>query len=138
MAIKTGTKKPKCGLCGKTKNLTQTSCCGEWVCDDEDQYTLFSLAKNSCLRNHRTLTLCGYHDQENHPGSWQECPDCKNSFETELYVWYGTNKFNFEKLPNPPQFSPTLCHSCSKVIKLGADSYSISKGKYTCEQCAKV
>lgn len=28
--------KPRCGLCGKTKNLTKTECCGNWICDDED------------------------------------------------------------------------------------------------------
>jgi len=31
-----------CGLCGATNNLTKTDCCGQWICDDEDQYELFS------------------------------------------------------------------------------------------------
>jgi hypothetical protein len=42
--------KPRCGLCGKTKKLTKTECCGEWICDDEDKYVLFSYARNSCYR----------------------------------------------------------------------------------------
>ena len=54
-------QKPRCGLCGKTENLTKTECCGQWICDDEDQYVMFSFARNSCWRNHRRFTLCGYH-----------------------------------------------------------------------------
>ena len=34
--------------CGATDNLTKTECCGQWICDDEDQYVLFSYAHNSC------------------------------------------------------------------------------------------
>jgi len=63
--------KPKCGLCGKTTNLTKTECCGQWICDDEDQYVPFSYARNSCYRNHRLYTLCGYHYAEGHPGDWK-------------------------------------------------------------------
>lgn len=48
---------PRCGLCGKTKKLTKTECCDNWICDDEDQYRLFSFAHNSCRRNHRRYTL---------------------------------------------------------------------------------
>ncbi len=59
-------EKPRCGLCGKTKKLTKTECCGHWICDDEDQYALFSYERNSCHRNHRRYTLCGYHYDEGH------------------------------------------------------------------------
>ena len=38
-----GTK--KCGLCGKTSRLTKTACCGNWICDDEDKYVMFSYAR---------------------------------------------------------------------------------------------
>jgi len=43
----------KCFICGATKNLVRTECCGKWICDDEDQYVAFSYARNSCHRNHR-------------------------------------------------------------------------------------
>ena len=42
--------KPRCGLCGKTKNLTKTECCGNWICDDEHKYVMLSYARNSCYR----------------------------------------------------------------------------------------
>jgi len=98
---------PRCGLCGKAKKLKVTECCGQWICDDEEEYVLFSFARNSCDRNHRRLTLCGYHHTEGHTGSWKDCPRCKEDFETEEYVHYGTNEYNFEKLENPPSYEPT-------------------------------
>lgn len=127
--------KEKCGLCGKTKNLTKTECCNNWICDDENKYVLFSYAKNSCYRNHSRFTLCAHHYTEGHPGHWKDCPKCRNSFETEMYVWYGTNEHNFEKLQNPPKYEPTKCARCGKVIRLGEDGYSSFKGNYFCEMC---
>ena len=111
--------KPKCGLCGKTKKLTKTECCGQWICDDEGKYVIFSYARNSCSRNHSRFTLCGYHYTEEHKGSWKDCPVCRNGFETEMYVYYGTNEYNFEKLDNPPAYLPTKCARCGVVISLG-------------------
>ena len=38
-----------CGLCGrKTKKLTKTFCCDNWICDDVHEYVLFSYDTNSC------------------------------------------------------------------------------------------
>jgi len=97
------------GLCRKTTNLTETECCNNWICDDEDQYVSFSYARNSCFRNHRRYTLCGYHHAEGHSGHWKECSQCREDTETEMYVYYGTNEYNFEKLENPPDYEPTKC-----------------------------
>lgn len=127
--------RPRCGLCGKTKKLTKTECCDQLICDDEDKYVLFSYATNSCHRNHRRYTLCGYHHAEDHEGNWKDCPQCRNSFETEMYVYYGTNEFNFEKLENPPAYLPTKCAKCGVIISLGYDSYSSKGDKYWCEKC---
>jgi DNA-directed RNA polymerase subunit RPC12/RpoP len=52
-----------------------------------------------------------------------------------MYVWYGTNKYNFEKLENPPAFEPTLCVTCKKRINLGTDAYSVFGDDYSCEEC---
>lgn len=127
---------PRCGLCEKTAKLTKTECCGQWICNDENQYVLFSYARNSCYRNHSRYTLCAYHYHEGHPGKWPDCPKCRGSFETEMYVWYGTNEYNFEKLSNPPTYKPTKCARCKKVIRLGEDGYSIKGKEYLCEKCS--
>jgi len=124
-----------CGLCGATNNLTKTDCCGQWICDDEDQYVLFSYARNSCSRNHRRFTLCGHHFEEGHEGKWQDCSKCRQNVPTEMYVYYGTNEYNFETLTNPPAFEPTRCAQCGKVINLGEGGYSLQGGKYSCMDC---
>lgn len=129
--------KPHCGLCGKTKNLTKTDCCGQWICDDEHKYVIFSFARNSCSRNHRRYTLCAYHHEEGHSGSWKDCRQCRGSFQTEMYVWYGTNEYNFEKLENPPAYKPKRCSKCGKIIRLGEDGYSQLGDDYKCEDCTE-
>jgi len=54
-----------------------------------------------------------------------------------MFVWYGTNEYNFEKLENPPGFAPTHCSGCDRVISLVNDGYMAERGKYWCESCAK-
>ncbi len=133
------TDAPRCGLCGKMGNLTKTECCDQWICDDESQYVLFSYARNSCHRNHRRFTLCGYHYAEDHSGDWRTCPKCKGDFEkAEIYVYHGTNEYNFEKLENPPDYEPTRCAECNAIIRLGEDGYSIKQWDYFCTRCAKI
>lgn len=126
----------QCGLCGKTRKLIQTECCGQWICDDEDTYVLFSYARNSCSRNHRRYTLCGFHATEEHPGRWTECKRCRNEIaETEMCVWYGTNEYNFEMLQNPPHYEPTRCAKCRKVIVLSQEAHTTSGKGYLCSAC---
>lgn len=136
-----GTKSPageasrRCGLCGKTSRLTKTECCGQWICDDEGSYAMFSFARNSCSRNHGRLTLCGYHHTEGHSGDWRECRECRDTFETEIYVYYGMNEYNFVKLENPPAYEPTLCAACSTPLRLGDGGYAVSGGNHYCIGC---
>ena len=127
----------RCGLCGKTGDLVRAECCGNWTCDDEGKYVLFSYARTSCARNHSRFTLCGFHHAEGHSGTWQACPACRNEFETEIYVFYGTNEYNFTKLENPPAFEPTKCCDCGKVIHLGLGGYSAQGAKYWCDECSR-
>ena len=120
----------QCGLCGKTDNLTKTPCCGNWVCDDAHTYVPFSYASNSCYRNHDRYTLCSYHFHNNHPGNWQTCQHCKDEFEMEGYVDFGTNDANFEKLKNPPKVT-IKCVNCSFKSGTAQDfSFQTSKGWY--------
>jgi hypothetical protein len=134
-------KRPKggrrCGLCGSDERLTKTECCGNWICDDEDEYVVFSYARNSCHRNHRCYTLCGAHHAEEHGGRWQDCIKCQDGFEAELYVYYGTNEYNFEVLANPPAYEPTSCSRCDRVIRLGYDAYCRTGDDYRCERCSE-
>lgn len=109
-------KIPICGLCGKKTKLTKTPCCDNWICDDEHEYVPFSYERNSCFRNHRGYTLCGYHFAEGHNGKWQDCVKCLKEIETEMYVYYGTNEYNFEKLNNPPKYKPKRCKKCGSII----------------------
>ncbi|MBI3370954.1 MAG: hypothetical protein HY017_04230 [Betaproteobacteria bacterium] len=127
--------KPRCGLCGKSGKLTKTECCGNRICDDHNKYVAFSYARNSCSRNHDRYTLCAYHHNEGHSGRWIDCKECRKSFETEIYVWYGTNEYNFEKLENPPSFEPKHCAVCGKIINLGTDGYAQLGDRFTCEEC---
>lgn len=134
---KRGAKAParrRCGLCGRAGRLAQTECCGNWICDDADRYVLFSYAATSCWRNHQRYTLCGGHHTEGHQGRWQDCAKCRD-VETEMYVWYGTNEYNFEVLANPPSYEPTRCTGCGKVIRLASEGYSRGKDGYQCEPC---
>ena len=129
--------RPRCGLCGNTINLTKTPCCDNWICDDEASYTLFSYGRNCCYRNHRRYTVCGTHHAEGHEGHWKDCGECREFFhETELYVHFGTNEFNFETLDDPPDYEPTRCSECGRIIKLGLEGYMMSGDDYTCGGCA--
>jgi hypothetical protein len=97
---------------------------------------LFSYARNSCSRNHRRYTLCGYHFNERHKGNWQDCKRCRKDIETEMYVsTTGTNEFNFEKLVDPPACEPTRCAKCNRIIKLAEEGYSVGKDGTTCMDC---
>ncbi len=122
-------------MCGKRGKLVRTECCGQWICDDEQNYVLFSYARNSCHRNHRRMTLCGYHHDARHTGRWQDCAKCRADFATEMYVWYGTNEYNFEKLADPPSYEPTLCANCGAVIQLSAGGYAQGPKGFLCGRC---
>ena len=127
---------PRCGLCGKTTQLTKTSCCGNWICDDESNYVMFSYARNSCHRNHDRYTLCSYHYHERHAGAdWRACAKCRASFDTEDYVDMATNEYNFVKLANPPKFAPTKCAKCKAIIKRAEGGYSIKGKEFFCMKC---
>ncbi len=127
---------PRCGLCGKQGNLTRTECCGQWICDDEHTYQLRDSHK-SCQRNHHRMTLCGFHHGEGHEGDWKTCATCRDAFETEMYVWYGTNEYNFEKLADPPLYEPTHCDNCGAVVSLALETYTKAPEGILCEKCAR-
>jgi|GEM_PF-522549 len=125
----------RCGLCGKREHLTRTPCCGNWICDDEGEYVLFSYARNSCFRNHWKHTICGAHHSARHEGRWQDCTTCREAGPLELFVHHATNEYNFEKLENPPQFEPTRCLGCGVRVRLALDGYVMSSEGIKCMAC---
>ena len=98
---------------------------------------MFSYAHNSCYRNHQRYTLCGIHFSEQHSSQWQTCKQCREFVaKTEMYVYYGTNDYNFEKLKDPPSFEPTKCSGCNAVIALADGGYSVRGTDYRCQKCS--
>jgi hypothetical protein len=75
--------------------------------------------------------------KQGHSGKWQDGAACRSSFPTEMYVGYGTNEYNFEKLPNPPAYEPTRCDGCGVVIKLSEDGYSQGPKGILYEKCTR-
>jgi hypothetical protein len=93
----------RCELCRRlTEHLVKTECWGRMVCA-----ILLSngpvVSKSSCLVKHSRFTLCGVHHNEEHGGDWKSCEVCPKTWPLEMYIWYGTNKWNFEKLENRPR-----------------------------------
>ncbi len=60
----------------------------------------------------------------------------RGEFETEMYVYYGTNDYNFQKLPDPPRFEPTLCDKCGRRVVLSDVGYTQMAGTYICMSCS--
>ena len=128
--------KQTCGICGsEKKKLIKTQCCNNWICDDYNNYELFSYKRNSCYRNHDRYTLCSSHYHEEHKGSWQDCRKCRENFEPEMLAWYGTNEYNFEKLKDVPLFKPKRCEICGKGIFISQESYTAFGDKVWCVKC---
>ena len=139
-AIKTADKKidkSRCGLCGRRGKLMKTDCCGNWICDDEDKYKIFSYTRNSCHRNHRRFTLCAYHHNERHKGDWKFCKECQQDFHPEIYDWYGSNEYNFDKLDELLPFVPIRCGKCQGMIFQSQEGYAaLPDGTYRCDRCS--
>jgi hypothetical protein len=81
--------------------------------------------------------LCALHWYEGHAGRWQDCLQCREQIdETEMYVHYGTNEYNFEILKDPPEFEPTRCTKCNAVNILADGGYSYGREGYRCGRCS--
>jgi hypothetical protein len=116
-----------CGICGSTTNpLKRTKCCGNVVCDTDDQYQLMSYSRQHCNRSHERYTLCGAHHNRGHSGDWRKCRDCWNQCITEADgVWYSTNGYNFTPLPPPKGSMHTIaCFKCKQRIHPGHEELS--------------
>jgi DNA-directed RNA polymerase subunit RPC12/RpoP len=53
-----------------------------------------------------------------------------------MYVYYGTNEYNFAKLENLPSYEPTRCSKCNSIIVLSEGGYSRMGDEYFCIRCS--
>lgn len=136
-AKEVATNVPPCGLCQKKRKQRQkTPCCDNWVCGSENEYVMFSYSRDICVRNHDRYTICAFHYHNRHKGPWITCKKCRSSFDTEDYVDMATNEYNFEKLPNPPTYEPTICTKCKNIIVRAEGGYStLPDGGFECMKC---
>lgn len=123
----------RCAVCGKANRpLKRSECCDQPLCLLGDVF----VSKQCCWARHGRYTLCNHHFNEGHAGEWKTCRSCRTDFETEMYVWYGTNEFNVEKLEDPPAYQPKKCARCGVAIALSRDAYSQNPdGTYHCAAC---
>ncbi|EGG22262.1 hypothetical protein DFA_04380 [Cavenderia fasciculata] len=132
--LEASTKGEKCGLCGKSGKLTRTPCCNNVICDDWDNYVLFSQANNSCSRNHDRNTVCSVHYMQKHGGPWQTCQVCKRGSPPAMYAHGATNKYNFSPLKNV-KLIPFKCAMCGHTSTDKFDFPTVGSGGYYCKKC---
>ena len=130
-----------CGICGTKENLERTECCGNWICNTEADYQMFSYSRKHCIRSHRKYTMCGTHCSESHEGDWRTCEACATfAFEgAGVRSWYTTNGYNF----TPGLFAAystgssitDQCSRCQGRIATGFEGYSSSGQGLCCESC---
>jgi len=123
-----------CAVCGKTGKMALSACCNKPMCVEAPKRSK-RYRNKSCYEGHARYTLCASHHTEGHSGDWKNCRKCIESCEAEMYNWYGTNEYNFDKLPKLLEYEPAICKHCGKVISLVNDGYSGFKGDYTCWDC---
>ena len=78
-----------CRFCGDDSSpLVKTRCCNQWICCDTE--FLSFRGGNYCQFEHEHYSLCHFHYNEKHQGSWKTCKECRDfvgekEFEVELY-----------------------------------------------------
>jgi hypothetical protein len=126
------------------KNLERTECCGNWICNTEEDYQLFSYSREFCSRSHNRYTTCTWHCTEEHGSSvdWRECKECmKDSTKNNVRSWNSTNGYNFTPglmaaYPKGSMITAECC-SCHGRIATGFEAhvYSPSVNGPTCKYC---
>ncbi|CAG9461829.1 unnamed protein product [Pedinophyceae sp. YPF-701] len=143
---RTGPQPPRaCTMCGSTRKLKRLECCGEWICDAQDDYVMFSYSRDFCDRNHERYTRCASHANDKHRGDWRTCKECASLGEDDLgRNWHATCGYNFvpplEKDCPKGEMLTETCVECKRRLFPGLEKYSRSfmpvANPYTCQECS--
>jgi len=126
----------RCGLCGARENLVRTECCNNILCDESDNYELFSYSRAFCARSHQRYTTCCNHYTEDHgQGDWRSCAKCAagtvgggtvDGDGRPVRSWFGTNGYNFTPATTFPPGSmiTTSCGACGRRVETGSQGYT--------------
>ncbi len=74
----------RCRFCGNhAAPLVKTRCCDQWICCD----TAFLSYRGGgyCQFQHEHYSICHFHYNEAHPGSWQSCEQCRRFFGEDSF-----------------------------------------------------
>ena len=73
-----------CRFCGEEfLPLVKTRCCDQWVCCDTNFISI--RGGGYCQFEHEHYSVCYFHYNERHQGSWKECKECREFFDEEQY-----------------------------------------------------
>ena len=127
-----------CGICGGKENLELTECCGNVICNKEDDYQLGSFSREFCIRSHRRYTTCGCHFAQGHESAdWRECTDCVLTFAPnwdekgrQERSWYSTNAYNFTPMEEHEYEKGMMitaqCKKCYRRVASGFEDYGFA------------
>lgn len=101
-----------CAICAGQKNLERADCCGNWICNNEKDYQLYSYSRHFCSRSHRMYTCCGSHHAEGHKGDWRSCEPCTDRLGGARY--YATNVYNVTPALESPRGSTMVTAACTR------------------------
>jgi len=131
-----------CGAGGSEVKLGRTDCCNLPVCDNEEEYQMFSYSRDFCKRSHSRYTSCGFHHNNRHAGDWRECTKCDDELPQDtsgVRSWYSTNGFNvtpaLERCLTQGSYLTKPCSGCKGRIMPGHDGEIFAYGKTYCARC---
>lgn len=73
-----------CRFCGRDSlPLVKTRCCEQWICCDTE--FLSFRGGGTCQFEHERYSMCYFHYNEGHSGTWQECNECREFLGEEEF-----------------------------------------------------
>jgi len=73
-----------CRFCGRESlPLVKTRCCEQWICCDTE--FLSFRGGGTCRFEHEQYSICHFHYNEGHSGTWQDCRECREFLGEEEF-----------------------------------------------------